>query len=125
MARRLILPFAVMVCLVSCTNTKNYEANLDTWIGKSEKELVTAWGIPDKQYQLDQNTKMISYISRDTAVYPGSPSTCFGTVSGNTVVSNCGGSFPPTIQSYYCETIFTLDNGRISRWGHKGNNCRS
>ena len=110
-------------CMVSCTNGRSYGVMLDNWIGRSEKELVMGWGIPDKQYQLDQNTKMISYTSSNTAVYPGALSSCFGTGRNNAIYSNCAG-LPSMVETYYCETIFTIISGRVSRWGHKGNNCR-
>lgn len=122
----LLLIFSIVLgCLSACANTQNYEAMLDVWIGKSEKELVMGWGIPDKQYQLDKNTRLISYTAYNTAYYPGTLSTCFGTGSRNAVFSGCSGSIPPTVETYFCETIFTLVNGRVSRWGHRGNNCRS
>lgn len=128
MLRKIISIFVVLSVgfLASCTTEKNYEAGLDQWIGKSEKELVTTWGIPDKQYQLDANTRMLSFVSHNTVYYPGTVSTCFGVAGRNTLFNNCaGGGFPPSRQSYSCETIFTLHNGHVARWGHKGNNCRA
>jgi hypothetical protein len=119
-----IIP-GLAACLGSCTTTQNYEASLDGWIGKTEKELVMSWGIPDKQYQISQNSKMVSYISTESAVYPSGLSTCFGAVNGNTITTNCMGNLPPVVQNYYCETFFTLVDGHIDRWGHKGNDCRS
>ena len=118
---------AVSLTLLSaCETTENYEAKLNPWIGKSEKELVMSWGIPDKQYQLDPATKMISYVRHQTIVYPGTVSPCIANVGRNgTVVGSCGPDFPPEAESYYCETIFTIVQGRVSHWGHKGNDCRS
>jgi hypothetical protein len=128
MLRKIISIFVALSVgfLASCTNEKNYEARLDQWIGKSEKELVSNWGIPDKQYQLDANTRMLSYVNRNTVYYPGTVSTCFGVGGHHTMFNNCAGTgMPPTTQTYACETIFTLQQGRVARWGHKGNNCRA
>ena len=118
----LIILFLVTGCLSSCTTTQNYDTALNQWIGKSESEMITGWGIPDKQYQLDKNTKLVSYTAAKTEAYPGSVSTCFG-AGGGPFYSGCAG-YPPVVENYYCETIFTLVNGHITRWGHKGNNCR-
>lgn len=111
--------------LAACTTTENYEAKLNTWVGKSEKELVMSWGVPDKQYQLDAHTKMLSYVSHQNVVYPGTFSPCVASVNRGMVVNSCGPEFPPTVESYHCETIFTLTDGKVTRWGHKGNNCRA
>jgi hypothetical protein len=111
--------------LSACTSTEHYEAGLDPWLGKSEKELVMGWGVPDKQYHLDPRTKMISYISYDTITYPSGMTTCFGMAGTHMLMDNCAGPFPRTAESFYCETIFTITGGRVTRWGHKGNNCRS
>ncbi len=119
----LLLIVSIMVgCLSACATTQNYEAALNQWIGKSEKDLITGWGLPDKQYQLDKNTRLVSYVSRSAEVYPGGISTCAGTV-GDPFFGGCA-AYPPVLENYSCETIFTLVNGRITRWGHKGNNCR-
>jgi hypothetical protein len=115
-----------LTVLSACTTTENYEKRLDQYIGKSEKELVMTWGVPDKTYQLDASTKMLSYVNHQTVYYPGSIDTCVGMVGRNTVFNNCAGAgFPPTTETFHCETIFTIANGRVARWGHKGNNCRA
>ena len=115
-----------LTALTACTTTENYDKALDQWVGKSEKELVMNWGVPDKTYQLDPGTKMLAYVAHQTVYYPGSFSTCFGTVGRNVIFNNCAGSgFPPSEQTYHCETIFTIQGGHVTRWGHKGNNCRA
>jgi hypothetical protein len=119
----LVLGLLCVALAGGCTSTKDYEARLENWVGKSERELVMSWGIPDKQYQLDPRTRLLSYVNRDTVYYPGSFSTCVGGFHNHFGLSNCGG-FPPTAQTLHCETLFTLVNGRVTKWGHRGNNCR-
>ena len=122
--RKFILFFFFSALLASCTSTKNYESMLNTWIGKSEKDVIMAWGIPERQYQIDANTKLISYNANNTVVYPGTVSTCFGSAGNNSFFGSCSG-FPPSIETFHCETLFTLVNGRVTRWGHRGNDCQS
>jgi hypothetical protein len=124
MRQKLFPALMVLLLVTACTTTStaNYEGMLNTWLGKSEREMIAGWGIPDKQYKLDANTKMVSYVSRRTVVYPGSVSGCFG--GGYNPVFNACNSFPPDVTTYDCETIFTLSNGAITKWGHKGNDCR-
>jgi hypothetical protein len=120
---RFIWGIIAVLSLSACASAEKYRATLDSWIGRSEREMLMTFGIPDRTYQVDAKTKMVSYIARDTAYYPGSFSTCFG-AAGPYSAFGCGHPFPSRIETYYCETIFTLEDNRISRWGHKGNNCR-
>ena len=130
MQRKIVTIFLAAVmsaALAACAehSEKAYEAQLESWMGKSEKELVMAWGIPDKQYQLDPDTRMLSFVARNTVYYPGTFSACVGGASSNFGLTNCYGGFPPSAQTYHCETIFTLHNGRVAKWGHRGNDCRA
>lgn len=110
--------------LSACTNTQNYEAQLNYWLGRSEQDLLMAWGVPDKQYQMDAQRKMISYVKRDIAVnQSASFSTCVGTF-GNPMFGGCSG-IPTSVSTYSCETTFIITRGRVERWGHEGNDCRS
>ena len=117
---------ALVLTLSACTTTKDYEAQLDRWIGVPERDLIMAYGPPDKQYQLDRSTKMISYVKTDTAVYNSGFSTCVGSGFGGGYNAGFCGCYGPPEQAHTltCETIFTLHNGTVARWGHKGNNCR-
>ncbi len=110
--------------LTSCATTANYDAQLDYWIGKSERQLVMRWGIPDKQFRLDADTVMISYVKSDIVSYPGTFSGCVGRYAGPAGFAGCSG-IPPSIASYYCETTFIIVKRRVARWGHKGNDCRA
>ncbi len=128
--KKLLSVFALVLLLGACTTTKDYEAQLDRWIGAPERDLIMAYGPPDKQYQLDHSTKMLSYVKSDTAVYNSGFSTCLGSGFGNGFGNNFGGGFggcygpPAQAHTLSCETIFTLHNGTVTRWGHKGNDCR-
>lgn len=119
-----ILTLLAVLLLCACASQKKYEAMLDTWIGKSERELVETWGIPDKQYQLDAGTRMLAYVKRRTATYPGSSvSSCYGNIAGRAVASTCIGGLPPETRTFHCETTFSLVDGRVARWGTSGNDC--
>lgn len=120
--KKLLIAFAFLMLTVACATTENYDAQLNKWLGKSEKELVMGWGVPDKQYQLDANTKMLSYVRSDIVSYPGTLSGCVGGLGSPIGYAGCTG-IPPTLESYYCETTFILVRHRVARWGHKGNNC--
>lgn len=112
------------LALAACTTTENYNANMSRWLGASDRALVMAYGPPDKQYQLDAHTKVVSYVKKDIVSYGGGGfNGCIGGYSGFGFGS-CYGP-PPDIHTLSCETVFTITNGKVTNWGHKGNNCRS
>lgn len=119
--RNLIL-IAVLL-LSSCASTADRNARLDRWIGASEKELVSALGIPDKTYQLDRGTRMLSYVEIRNREYGSSFNTCLGGYGGRFGYNNCIGAYPPARETTACETTFMLVQGRVSKWGLKGSGC--
>lgn len=119
------------VLLAACAteiNTKHI-ARMESFIGRPEKEVIMEWGVPDKTYQLDNRTKVISY--RQTSYYNDGGSG-FG-------VSTCAGSFPgsgigyggcidplprPTrTYEYSCEYSFNIVEGKAVGWFQNGNSC--
>ena len=51
----------LLLCLAlsGCATTAKYEAKLNTWIGVSEDSLIASWGVPDKEYHLNDGKKAI------------------------------------------------------------------
>lgn len=121
--RNIIACFAILM-LAACASGPPYGEKLAGWKGASEKEVVTTWGVPDKTYAPDRNTKMLAYVTRRNVSYPGSFSTCFATRGGVGYAGNCFGGYPTTTETWYCETTFVLTNGRVTNTGYKGNGCR-
>ncbi|MCC7038093.1 MAG: hypothetical protein IT560_12420, partial [Alphaproteobacteria bacterium] len=65
-----------VLLLAACVSPAERNARLDRWIGAPEKELVSSWGIPDKTYQLDRSTRMLSYVEIRNREYGSSFNTC-------------------------------------------------
>lgn len=84
-----LLAGLVFMALSACASVERYEQSLDTWLGKSEKELVSTWGVPDKTYQIDTSTKMIAYIAQRTITHPGTPPRCDTRFSGDRAFTDC------------------------------------
>ena len=123
-ARKYVFTLCVFL-LTACTSTQDYETALDQWIGRSEKELVSAWGIPDKQYDASRRTRMLAYVRGEIVTYPGTPPNChLQSVDRVNAYSYCSEGLPPVIQTLRCETTFTIEKGIIRSWSHRGNNCR-
>ena len=65
------LTVAAVAMLAACssapsrTNPGAYEAALQQWVGRSETELINAWGVPDKSQLLSQGGQVLEYDTRD------------------------------------------------------------
>lgn len=121
--RNILAMFAVLL-LVACAAGPTYKEKTAGWQGATEKELVTAWGVPDKTYQVDNRTRMLAYVKRRHVSYPNSGfHTCFGSRAGVGYVGNCFGGYPETHETRDCETTFMVTNGKVTNVGYKGNAC--
>lgn len=96
--------------LTACATTAKYEAVLNTWVGSSESDLVSKWGIPSSTYPLGDG-KMLMYQHNGGTVSTAQP-------IGNMYFVNS--------TSYWCKTTFTIDGlGIIQNWRWEGNACKA
>ena len=122
---RHFIAIAALLLLCSCETPGEYSAKMSRWVGASERDLVTAWGVPDKQYQVDARTKTLAYVDTRNVNYPGTFNTCVGGFGGRFSYNNCVGGMPPSSEYYTCETTFMIVNGLVTKWGNKGNGCHT
>ena len=105
----------VGICLVSlmmigCATVEKFESNLNSWIGRSESELVARWGIPTATYE-SSGTKYVVYRRSGGVVVMSQYSEMLGAQLTNA-------------SQEWCETTFTVDSvGLIRRWNWRGNSC--
>lgn len=101
---KLFTPVIAFV-VTGCASVANYQANLQTWVGQNEQALEQTWGAPTSIEQAG-NVRQITFISND-----------------GTEVFN--GYWGPRVQSLYCTTIFSVENGIIVQARYEGNECVS
>ena len=124
-ARILFLFAGLFLAACQTATVANYDAQLDTWIGRPVDVLVSSWGVPDKQYDADRNTRLVAYIRNSQVIYPSSCSMSFGVIGSGYGVNKCVGGYAPQGQSLRCETTFTVVKGKITDVRHRGNDCRA
>lgn len=97
--------FKKIICVVflgfllgACTtvSTKGYGQRLDTWIGSTEDNLISQWGVPTSSYETAEH-KYLKY-------YRG-------------VWTQWG--------EFYCDVTMIFTDGVITSWSFKGNNCEA
>jgi len=120
--------FPLLVFLTACAAQVDtvYLTRMNGMIGRSEGELIEAWGVPDKNYVMDDHTKVVTYTRTNDYMTAGGFGTsgCVGSVPGTGIgYSTCIGVPPSRLQRYYCDVTFEIAQGRIRRWGQEGNDC--
>lgn len=102
-------------------------ARMSGMIGLTEKELIDGWGVPDRQYVMDDRTKIATYTkSTDYAAAEGGfgVSSCIGTASPGIAYGTCLGAPSSTrMRHYFCDLNFKIVRGRIASWSQQGNDC--
>jgi hypothetical protein len=100
--RKIYILFPVFTLLISsCVTKKKYEASLNSWVGRTESELVTKWGAPSNNYTTEDGLKVLSYS--ESGIY-------MNKYGGGTL--SCTATF-----------IINAKEKRVIKWTYKGNDC--
>lgn len=102
-------------------------AALNGMVGHTEQEVVQAYGVPSRVYDVAGHHYMAYARSRITST-PGTPG--FGPYWGGPYWGGWRGwgyggwgGFPPEIEQRDCETTFDLVNHIVKTWTLRGNAC--
>ncbi len=122
-----ILGFMFGLLLLSgCTDIgyshSEYEKKLGDWIGKSEKSLYAAWGMPVRITPVGADTILLTYYSSesqpiDNVFQPYESEMSYAAMT----VPNYG--LPPAPPLYYCKTDFVVRNGIVTGYNFNGDDC--
>tara|TARA_R110000765_G_scaffold419573_1_gene523885 strand:+ start:103 stop:603 length:501 start_codon:yes stop_codon:yes gene_type:complete len=122
--RKLLVGLILGLTLNGCATQSNYKAELDTWVGATENELVNSWGPPNGLYNKPDGGKILTYQESGSYSLPGYPSTSSSTNMGVTTTVTTVPS--DTIIQTGCKTNFYFSpEGRITTWNFQGNSCVS
>ena len=112
-----ILAILVLGLLISgCATKSGYKTLLESWLGKTENQLVSSWGYPIGSYVKEDGTKIITYQSSGSYTLPG-----------ETVIDSMTG-FPTNTAGQTvltkCTTRFRIStSGKILGASAQGNSC--
>ncbi len=137
---------APLVALSACAVPSPAQRKvLDSMIGRSEPELVRAFGVPSRTFSTEGHT-FLAYVENDSSYSPGFGGFyCGGGVFGGYGgFCGCGygggfgpgfgpgfgyggfggfGGVPPTFYSSSCATTFEITNARVASWTVRGDGC--
>lgn len=116
---------AIILFLTGCAtpSTQKYDMMLNQWLNKTELQLVSYWGAPDKSYKLG-NQQFLSYYSQYNEDIPNisenyQPFFINGLPDYDPVLENVNYQVVPEV----CKTTFTIENGIVVAWNHHGAGC--
>ena len=135
-----LIPLAALLALSACAVPSPAQRKvLDSMIGRSEPELVRAFGVPSRTFSTEGHT-FLAYVENDTSYSPG-----FGGFYGGGFGYGGYGGFggfgyggfgyggpgygfggfgtPPTFYSSSCSTTFEITNARVASWTVRGDGC--
>lgn len=119
--------FALLLGACATQVDTQHISRMESNIGRSEKDIVMSWGVPDKTYQLDARTKVITYRKMSYFSDNGGFgfSTCAGSYPGRFGYSTCVDPFPTQTRTYTrsCELSFNIVGGKAVGWFQNGNSC--
>ncbi len=104
-----LLCVALSACVKVDNRSAAYFAKLDSLVGGSEAELVSAMGAPESFYSFSETEKILIYKTAHTSI---KKTRDYGTFGGEILA-----------EELKCETTFTLKNGTVTHWKAKGNYC--
>ena len=108
------------LALVACQSSiLKYEKFLNSWIGKSEAELVTTWGAPINMETIAPGRQIFTYIQEKQVSEPGNMPVQLGQNSLYDAANDALG----TTYDYYCKVIFTTQDDIIVDYSWAGDGC--
>ena len=110
-----------LMSLMACASVQNYDDYLESWIGKSEAELVETWGAPMKMENLGAGRQLFVYMKQKTVMEPGADPQSLD--FGNYSLYNPDNDIMQSETIYYCETTFTTENDIITDYSWAGDAC--
>ncbi len=121
---RKILTILIVVLLCACASKAKYQAALNTWLGSTENQLISQWGVPQQVYESGKS-KYLVYSRSRTVYIPGSRGTQQTTFVGATAYTHTYGARDPVLYDADCVTTFEIINGKIYSYSFRGNDCMS
>jgi hypothetical protein len=97
-------------------------AALNAMIGKSEADLVRAYGVPSRSVETG-GSKFVAYSQHKIESFPDGPYWGGYGWHGGWGWWGRGGWGYPDIEEFDCETTFELKQGLVKGWNLRGNAC--
>ena len=132
--KKVSFALVLVMFLFACATSEKYDRKLAGWVGKTESSLVAKWGRPSATRILDNGDKIITYtkannvyVPSDYYIYNTTGAQPSDTVLYSPFMDNY--DFGPYSQTFgyqveeICQTAFLIQDGIITGWKWRGNDC--
>lgn len=133
--KKIYLGLLGLLFVFACASNAKYDKKLETWVGKPVSSLTKKWGEPSAKKFLANGDSVITYTKANDVYVPSE----FYTYnqgfepSENVVYSPFLNdyNFSPYMDNFgyevvdYCQTSFLIQEGFVTAWKWKGNDCFS
>ena len=114
----LLMALPLLAACVSLADLRaEREAQLGSFIGQAEADLVRAFGVPSRQFESD-GRRFLAYIERRVDFVPG-----YMPFSPYRYGFGYGPGLPPQAIERSCETTFEIVAGKVFGYSFRGNAC--
>jgi len=114
------LSIALALALATGCAAPGYEGQLQSWLGRTNAELVDAWGEPGDIVVDAQGRSVFVYATVRTEKKGGSRMSTTDPVTGQPVTV----SKSSRVETYWCKTSFTIDEDEtVASYAYDGNDC--
>jgi hypothetical protein len=117
---KLLPPAVAALVLTAACAAPGYKGKLQSWVGRTNAELVDAWGEPGDVLVDKEGHTVFVYATVRTETRGGTSMTTRDPITGQPVTM----SKAKRVETYWCKTSFTLgEDERVVDYAYEGNDC--
>ncbi len=131
--RNLSLVLITAFLLFACATPAKYDARLNSLIGANKEALVQEMGQPSAVKMLPNGDEVLAYVKANNVYVPSefylynqgalsNEGDLYAPFLSDYDYSPYGASFGYEVE-YICQTVFLIQNGVVTGWKWRGNNC--
>jgi hypothetical protein len=141
---KIAIALAGALLVAGCATSAKFVTKMDAFIGQPEVAVISAYGVPQGTYALQDGSKVLQYTRASNMVLPGATTmqpvttNTTGNVTMNQGMRQSTGNYTQQSTTYVptqgpamnialsCTVTFTVDKeGIVRRWNSNGNHCVS
>lgn len=120
--------------LFACATPVKYDRNLNQKIGETKAELIKQMGRPSAAKIFANGDELLAYTKANDVYVPSEfylynqgalsneSDAYYSPFLGDYDYSPYGATFGYNVE-YFCQTVFLIQNGMVTGWKWRGNNC--
>ncbi|MBE6449055.1 MAG: hypothetical protein E7018_07180 [Alphaproteobacteria bacterium] len=133
--RKICFTLIFTFILFACASPIKYDSKLNNLVGANKATLIKEMGTPSAVKMLSDGSEVLAYVKANDVYVPsefylynqGNPANqqdVYSPFLEDYDFSPYGAAFGYQVE-YFCQTAFLLQNGVVTAWKWRGNDCKS